>query len=137
MPNTARPFFVYEVSKKFTVPRSSWYTFSRYAVGSVTARKMLETRLGQLLELHHLYFKRPDPAALIPIDARVAHELCRITRQSGHYAGPITGDYDQTLRQALETLVGDLRRVQSESTFDLLMKALHGRVTRHLEFEER
>lgn len=39
--------------------------------------------------------------------------------------------------RALETLVGDLRRVQSETTFDLLMKALHGRVTRHLEYEER
>ena len=37
IPNTARPFFVYEVSKKFTLPLSSWYTFSRYASGLVTA----------------------------------------------------------------------------------------------------
>jgi hypothetical protein len=29
MPNTARPFCVYEVSKKFTLPVASWYTFSR------------------------------------------------------------------------------------------------------------
>lgn len=39
--------------------------------------------------------------------------------------------------RALETLVGDLHRVQSESTFELLMKALHARTTRHLEYEER
>jgi len=35
--NTARPFFVYDCSKKFTVPCSSWYTFSRYVVGLTTA----------------------------------------------------------------------------------------------------
>ena len=39
--------------------------------------------------------------------------------------------------RALETLVADLRRVQSQSTFDLLMKALQARAVRHLEFEER
>lgn len=39
--------------------------------------------------------------------------------------------------RALETLVGDLHRVQSEGTFDLLMKAFLGCAVRHLEFEER
>ena len=29
MPKTARPFWVYDVSKKFTLPASVWYTFSR------------------------------------------------------------------------------------------------------------
>jgi len=63
-------------------------------------------RLKEILELHHLYFKRPDPASLIPIDTRVARELQRIARQSGHYAGRLTGDFDEATRKAVEKLVG-------------------------------
>ena len=63
-------------------------------------------RLTQILDLHHLYFKRPDPATLIPIDRKVARELQRIARQSGHYAGRLTSDYDQATRKAVEALVG-------------------------------
>ena len=46
IPNTARPFFVYEVSKKFTLPWSSWYTFSRYDPAFVTALKMFGSKSG-------------------------------------------------------------------------------------------
>ena len=35
--NVARPFCVYDVSKKSTLPSSSCETFSRYASGFVTA----------------------------------------------------------------------------------------------------
>ncbi len=63
-------------------------------------------RLRQLLELHHLYFKRPDPSTLLPIDAKVTRELSRIARQSGYYTGPLAGEYDDTLRKAVENLVG-------------------------------
>jgi uncharacterized Ntn-hydrolase superfamily protein len=63
-------------------------------------------RLRALLDLHHLYFKRPDPESLIPIDKKVARELQRIARQSGHYAGRLSGDYDEATRQAVEKLVG-------------------------------
>lgn len=63
-------------------------------------------RLRELLDLHHLYFKRPDPESLIPIDKKVARELQRIVRQSGHYAGRLSGDYDEATRKAVEKLVG-------------------------------
>jgi uncharacterized Ntn-hydrolase superfamily protein len=63
-------------------------------------------RLPQILELHHLYFARPDPATLIPIDAALARELQRIARRSGHYRGEITGDYDAATRIAVEALIG-------------------------------
>jgi len=63
-------------------------------------------RLRELLDLHHLYFKRPDPESLIPIDKKLARELQRIVRQSGHYAGRLTGDYDEATRTAVERLVG-------------------------------
>lgn len=63
-------------------------------------------RLTEILRLHHLYFGQSDPAALIPIDARIARELQRIARQSKHYTGSITGRYDEVTRQAVEQLVG-------------------------------
>ncbi len=63
-------------------------------------------RLQEILELHHLYFKRPDPATLIPIDQKIARELQRIARRSGHYRGLLTGEYDEATRKAVEELVG-------------------------------
>ena len=63
-------------------------------------------RLRKLLDLHHLYFRRPDPESLIPIDKKVARELQRITQQSGHYTGRLSGDYDDATRKAVEKLVG-------------------------------
>jgi uncharacterized Ntn-hydrolase superfamily protein len=63
-------------------------------------------RLRELLELHHLYFKRPDPGALLPIDDPITRELQRIARKSGHYAGRVNGKYDQATRDAVEALVG-------------------------------
>jgi uncharacterized Ntn-hydrolase superfamily protein len=63
-------------------------------------------RLKEILDLHHLYFKRPDPDTLIPIDRKVARELQRITRQSGHYTGKFSGEYDEATQNAVEALVG-------------------------------
>jgi uncharacterized Ntn-hydrolase superfamily protein len=63
-------------------------------------------RLQQILELHHLYFAKPDPATLIPIDAALARELQRLAQRSGHYRGATTGEYDAATRAAVETLIG-------------------------------
>lgn len=63
-------------------------------------------RLREILELHHLYFKPPDPESLLLIDAKVARELQRIARQSGRYRGPLSGEYDAATRQAVEQLIG-------------------------------
>ena len=63
-------------------------------------------RLQWLLVLHHLYFKRPDPSALMPIDSKIARELQRIAKRSKHYRGPINGKYDEATRKAVEELVG-------------------------------
>jgi uncharacterized Ntn-hydrolase superfamily protein len=62
-------------------------------------------RLGQLLDLHHLYFGRVQPDDLIPL-APLAEELQSLLKRAGHYAGPITGRFDAPSRRALRTLVG-------------------------------
>ena len=62
-------------------------------------------RLQTILELHHLYFGKLNPSALMPVDARIARELQRIATQSKHYHGRITGIYDDETRRAVEALV--------------------------------
>ena len=62
-------------------------------------------RLQEILELHHLYFGKLDPASLIPIDVRSARELQRIARQSNHYRGPLNGKYDEATRKSVEELI--------------------------------
>jgi uncharacterized Ntn-hydrolase superfamily protein len=63
-------------------------------------------RLQEILELHHLYFGKPAPGSLRPIDKKMTRELQRIAQQAGFYRGAITGVYDQTSRQAVEDLIG-------------------------------
>jgi uncharacterized Ntn-hydrolase superfamily protein len=63
-------------------------------------------RLQEILELHHLYFGKPAPGSLKPIDKRIARELQRIIHQAGLYHGAITGVYDEATRQAVEDLIG-------------------------------
>jgi uncharacterized Ntn-hydrolase superfamily protein len=62
-------------------------------------------RLGQLVEMHHLYFGAVDPDDLIPL-ADLAAELQGLLGRTGHYAGAATGVFDAATRKALRDLVG-------------------------------
>ncbi len=63
-------------------------------------------RLREIVELHHLYFGKPAPESLKPIDKKIARELQRIAIQAGQYRCSITGRYDEATRQAVEALIG-------------------------------
>lgn len=63
-------------------------------------------RLQEILELHHLYFGKSAPEALIPIDKKIARELQRIAKQAKQYRGPLNGEYDALTRAAVEGLIG-------------------------------
>jgi uncharacterized Ntn-hydrolase superfamily protein len=63
-------------------------------------------RLQELLELHHLYFGKPAPESLVPIDKTIARELQRIATRAKQYHGPLTGEYDAATREAVEGLIG-------------------------------
>lgn len=62
--------------------------------------------LGNLLSLHRLYFGKSDPDARLPIDGPIAAELQVILRNTGHYDGPVNGQWDATTRDAFWELVG-------------------------------
>jgi len=61
-------------------------------------------KLREVVEMHHLFFGETDADDLIPLSS-VASELQEILRRTGHYAGPITGEFDAATRRALIALV--------------------------------
>lgn len=63
-------------------------------------------KLASLVQMHHLYFGEVDPADLLPLD-EIAADLQGLLQRTGHYDGPITGEFDETTRQALRELVGN------------------------------
>lgn len=62
-------------------------------------------KLTGLVAMHHLYFGAVNSDDLIPL-ASVTAELQTILQGTGHYAGPVSGDFDQSTRLALRELVG-------------------------------
>ncbi len=57
--------------------------------------------LARLVDLHNLYFNRPRPEDLLPIDAALATELQALLRATGYYRGPQSAAYDQATKKAL------------------------------------
>ena len=55
------------------------------------------TELARLMELHSLYFERPDPATLIPLDGPTGAEVRSRLTGAGHPCGPTPADLDEAL----------------------------------------
>ncbi len=55
------------------------------------------TELARLLDLHTLYFERPDPATLLDLDGEVGAEVRERLAALGHRAGPAVADLDEAL----------------------------------------
>lgn len=64
-------------------------------------------RLGELLELHELYFGESPASDQVDISGEVAESLQRITTELGYYRGPIHGQYDASTRDALRKFLGN------------------------------
>ncbi len=62
-------------------------------------------RLQELVTMHHLYFGTVDPNNTIPL-ADVAEEMQKLLTRTGHYTGPVNGQFDDITRKALRALVG-------------------------------
>lgn len=63
-------------------------------------------RLKALVDLHHLFFKPPEPGEMVAV-TEFGRELQHILRRAGYYDGPVTGEYDDVTRHALRDLVGN------------------------------
>ena len=64
-------------------------------------------RLQALVDLHHLFFKPPEPGEMVTIEGELAREVQQILHWAGYYDGPLSGNYDDSTRQALTALVGN------------------------------
>lgn len=62
-------------------------------------------KLGQLVDMHHLFFGKVDPENVVPLD-EVADALQAMMLRTGHYQGKQTGQFDEITRKALWALVG-------------------------------
>jgi uncharacterized Ntn-hydrolase superfamily protein len=64
-------------------------------------------RLKALVDLHHLFFRPPEPGEMVAVEGEVAREVQQILRWADYYDGALTGDYDPATRRALTDLVGN------------------------------
>jgi uncharacterized Ntn-hydrolase superfamily protein len=55
------------------------------------------TEMARLLRMHTLYFERPDPATLIPLDGAAGAEVRERLAATGHAAGDSAADLDEAL----------------------------------------
>jgi uncharacterized Ntn-hydrolase superfamily protein len=61
--------------------------------------------LARIVKIHHLFFGEVDKDDLVPLPD-VAAELQKMMKKTGHYKGPINGEFDEDTRRALRSLVG-------------------------------
>jgi len=62
-------------------------------------------KLKKLVETHHLYFGEVDPDDLIALDT-IAADIQEILQKTGNFSGQATGEFDESTRLGLRTLVG-------------------------------
>ena len=62
--------------------------------------------LKRILQLHKLYFFRPQPEDILPIDTTLTNELQKLLTTTGDYHATITGTYDETTRRAFRAFTG-------------------------------
>jgi len=64
-------------------------------------------RLGELLELHRLYFGKSASEEEVPVSGEVARELQMMMNRLGYYEGGLTGEYDGATREAFRRFIGN------------------------------
>ncbi len=62
--------------------------------------------LKRLLDLHHLYLGKTNPADVLPIDANIARELQTMMQRLNYYAGAINGVWDEATQKAFREFAG-------------------------------
>ena len=63
-------------------------------------------RLGELLELHHLYFDQSPKSERVKLEGKLVKEMQKIMKGLGYYT-PVNGEYDDATRQALDAFIGN------------------------------
>jgi uncharacterized Ntn-hydrolase superfamily protein len=64
-------------------------------------------QLGELLELHQLYFGKSQESERIALNGKALTQLQKILMQAGYYTGPIHGQMDIATQTALNNFIGN------------------------------
>jgi len=64
-------------------------------------------RLGELLELHHLYFGKSPEAERVKLDRDLVPRIQKIMQRLGYYKGPSSGSYDPLTQAAFRAWTGN------------------------------
>lgn len=64
--------------------------------------------LGRLLDLHELYFGRPDPATLLPLDGALATEVAELLARLGYRGGDALADWAGVENYEMRLVPGQL-----------------------------
>jgi uncharacterized Ntn-hydrolase superfamily protein len=64
-------------------------------------------RLGELIEMHRLYFGKSEDSERMQISDEVLEQLQRITSELGYYDGALNGEYNEETRSALRAFIGN------------------------------
>jgi len=64
-------------------------------------------KLGELIEMHHLYFGRSDDDERLKISGEVLENLQIIARDLGYYDGLIDGEFSEKTRVAMRAFIGN------------------------------
>lgn len=62
--------------------------------------------LKRLLDLHHLYLGKTNPADILPIDASIARELQTLMQRLKYYDGALNGVWDESTQKAFREFAG-------------------------------
>ena len=62
--------------------------------------------LGRLLQLHRIYFTKPRPEDLMPLEGALLKEVQSLLRKLGYYQGTIGAPFDEATRAALFDYAG-------------------------------
>jgi uncharacterized Ntn-hydrolase superfamily protein len=63
-------------------------------------------RLGELLELHHLYFDQSPKSERVRLEGKLLKEMQKIMKRLGYYT-PVNSEYDDATRQAFDSFIGN------------------------------
>jgi uncharacterized Ntn-hydrolase superfamily protein len=63
-------------------------------------------RLGELVELHRLFFEKSPEDEELTIHGEVAEQLQELMQRLGYFDAPISGEYDDPTRKALGEFIG-------------------------------
>jgi len=63
-------------------------------------------RLGELLELHHLYFDKSPKSERVKLEGKAIKEIQKIMKGLGYYT-PTNGEYDDATRQSFQAFISN------------------------------